>query len=245
MANAEVGAGSQRASTFANGVNSLDLAYPGNVASGNLLVCAGQAYNSSTGPTSVAVTDSIGTTYTVKSFAPSSGAPNERIWIAYGIAPSSGANTVTVNPSNASDDLSFSIDEFSGVDTTTPLDVDGSYTQGTGTTASDSITTTVDGALIVGVMGYDGSTVTLSPGSGWTEIGEHEDNTTDEAHAAAFQIVGAAGSYTASWTLGALRVWQAMTLSFKPSAGSVPTLSAATVINITATGATPRVTVTF
>jgi hypothetical protein len=211
---AEVGSGSQRANDFANGVDSLAVAYPGNVTQNNLLICAGQAFKDGGSVASVSVTDSRSTSYTVLSWV-STG--SERMWIAYGIAPSSGACTVTVNPSNATDDLSFSIDEFSGVNTSTPLDVDGGNSSNTGTDVSEAITTGVAGALIVGCMGYDGATTTITVAGGLTEIGEHEDNGTDECHGAGFKIVGAAGAYTVDWTLGASKSWQCMSASFKPA----------------------------
>jgi hypothetical protein len=213
---------SRNASTFANNVNSAALAYPGNVTAGDFLVCGGLAYHAS-GVASVAVNDTRGTSYSVLSFAVGT---LERAWIAYGFAPSSGANTVTADPSPASGNyLSFSIDEFSGVHAI-PLSVDGGHAVGFGTTVDPTITTATAGELIVGCMGYDGATTTIAPGSGWTPIGEHEDNTTDEAHALEFGIVTTAQAYVVRWTLGANKDWQVMVASFK-AAGPTYTLTAA------------------
>jgi uncharacterized protein (DUF2237 family) len=201
---------SRRARTFGNAVNSQTLAYPGDVTAGNLLVCGGFTF--AAGPPTISVTDTRGTSYTVLSFNPNS---SETGWIAYGIAPSSGANTVTVNPSTASDFLSFSIDEFSGVDPTTPLSVDGGNATGASGIPIHSITTVTVNELIIGCMGYDGATTTIAPAGACTEIGEHEDNTSDEAHALVFRIVGAPDTYQVNWTLGATRTWQIMAASFR------------------------------
>lgn len=232
----EVGSGSQRAQTSVNGVDSTTLAYPANVTSGNLLVCLGRAFNGTAAPTAISVTDTRGTTYTVKLVAEGA---NDCQWIAYGIAPSSGANTVTVNPNNASDAFGFAIDEFTGVDTTTPLSVDGGTSTGTGTAVSDSLTTLNAGELVVGIMGHFGGTPTITPSN--TQIGEQENNNTQEAFSAAFQIAGAAGSYSISWALGSSETWTATTLSFK-KAGASPDGNATgagfgiTASSVTATG---------
>jgi hypothetical protein len=212
MAIAEVA--SRRASTFGNSTPSKDLAYPGNVAAGDLLVCGGFIFNAA--PPAAGVSDTRLTPYTVLSFAPNA---SERGFIAFGIAPSSGANTVTVNSSIGGSYISFSIDEFSGVHAT-PLSVDGSgaTSNGTSSTPADSITTLTADELIVAVLGYDGATTTIAPGSGWTEIGEHEDNSSDEAHALEFRIVTTAQAYSADFALGASKTWQVMTASFKAAA---------------------------
>lgn len=212
MAISEVGSGSQRSVAFANGVASLNNVYPGNVTSGNLLICAGQVFNSSPGaPASVAITDTRSTSYTVDTKAWLS---FERYFIGYALAPSSGADTVTVDPSNATDDLTYVIDEFSGVSASTPLDVAmTALNTGTGTAVTVSITTTTDNALIIGVMGIDGTTTTIT--EDFTLIGEHEDNVADEALSVQFRLAGAAGTYSMTWTLGASRTWQAYAIAFR------------------------------
>jgi hypothetical protein len=216
--------GSQRATFTSLGVqvDSLAGAYPNNVTAGDFLVCGGQAFESGP-PSSITVTDTLGTTYTVLSYSPNS---VERLWIAYGIAPSSGANTVTANPSGSAAYMSFSIDAFAGVNTTTPLSVDGGNSTGTGTAVADSITTATANELIIGCMGYDGGNTTVAPGGSWTEIGQYVDNATGEIHALLFGIVTTAQAYSVDWTLGASRVWQCITASFK-AAPAATTLTAA------------------
>jgi hypothetical protein len=219
---------SRRASAFANLVDYLDCADPGTVTAGELLVCGGWVYpGGGVLPASVGVTDTRGTSYTVLSCT--NGV--ERGWIAFGIAPSSGGNTIRVNPSTASDYISFSIDAFTvGPGQTIALSVDGSGSIGSGinATPADSITTLTADELIIGLMGYDGATTTIAPGGSWTEIGEHEDNSSDEAHALEFGIVTTAQAYSVDWTLGTGRDWKVMTASFKeiaaPATGVQPVI---------------------
>lgn len=208
----EVGSGSQRA-TYVGGGGTQPLAFPGSVTTGNLLIVAGATYSDGAPPNDVTVNDSIGTSYTTINSVDGNG----KNWIAYGIAGSSGANTVTVVMGSYG---TFSIDEFSGVDST-PLDVNGSYSTGVGTSVSDGITTGVNNALIIGVMAhYTGGSFTMTPEGSWTQIGEEENNSSYQVHNTMFRIAGAAGAYTADWTLSSSSSWLAQSASFKPGGGS-------------------------
>lgn len=213
---AEVGGGSQRAEVTLAGQDSYDVAFPGNVTANNLLVVAGNTFDTDGDPLPV-VTDTRGTSYTVLSMLWFSNL--DRIFIAYGIAPSSGPNTVTINPTGdaVSSYCSAAIDEFSGVNTVTPLDVDGGGSSGNGTSASDSITTGVANALIIGAMNHlTAGSPTITENDG-TLIGEHEDNSSVGAYSAIFQIVTTAQAYTIDWTVGATVDWGVYTASFRPA----------------------------
>lgn len=200
----------QRATKAIDAVDSTTLAFPGNVTAGNLLLVMGTAQGAAdTSPWTV--TDTIGTVYT--KLLTSNSVNNVRSCIAYGLAPSSGANTVTVDPTGATLSISFSIDEFSGVK---GLDVDGSFSTGTSTAPADSITTGVTNALIIGVMNYNTGNTTINPPSGWTQIGEAESDSGGIPHNAAFLIATTATSYTATWAIGTSQAWEAMTASFQP-----------------------------
>lgn len=213
MAIAEVGGGTQRATVeFAGAPGTL--AFPANVASGSLLIVAGGCYQGSAAPTAVVVTDTRSTSYTTILGAVLSG--QSRGFLAYGISPSAGACTVTVNPEGTSDTGSFSIDEFSGV-VDPPLDVDGGSTTGTSTTPADALTTVTANDLLIGVMIHFSADTALAPTSG-TQIGEIESNA-NQCHAASFQVVTTAQAYTVSWSAGASVVWAATTAAFKEVAG--------------------------
>jgi hypothetical protein len=211
----EVGGMNQRAlANSASAVDSLNCAYPANVAAGSLLVALGGVDSN---PASVTVTDTRLTPYTVLlSTAALTG--GNKYFIAYGIAPSAGPNTVTVNPAGAASFISFAIDEFSGCHPTTPLDVDGGESTGTSTTPSDDLTTVSANALILGVVGHGEGVAppTITPGGDYTQIGEIEDQTQFMAFNAVFRIVTLPQSYTVGWTLSTSEGWLAKTAAFKP-----------------------------
>jgi hypothetical protein len=199
---------SQRAasSDFQNVANGTR-AFPNNVTAGNLLVVSGHANDLNDGHASIVVTDTLGTSYTVVLGTITS---SSRPFIAYGIAPSSGANTVTVDP-DGNTWMSFGVNEFTSDTTTIALDVNGGGSTGTGTTASDGITTATANALILGVVAFGGGTVT--PGGSYTQISEHQGS--PNAHNFEFRIATTATAYTVDWTFGASETWSAMTLSFE------------------------------
>lgn len=210
---AEVGSGSQRATQSFSG-NSATLAYPANVASGSLVVVGGSCWTVGSATASIGVTDTRSTSYTVKS-----GTVGQlRVFIAYGITASGGANTVTVDPAGASSDCGFSIDEFSGVNAT-PLDVDDGMTNigNSAAAPSTSITTVAANALIIGVMSYDDTATTGTPGASYTQIGESETGVSSQPFNAEFRIVTTGTAYTVDWTQGAATSNTGIYLvSFKP-----------------------------
>ena len=212
MAFAEVGAGSQRNTVTGSAVDFLDNAFPANVAAGSLLIVAGRAWSTTGGvPT---VTDTVLTSYTVVGAVEG----NFTRYIAYGVSPSAGANTVRVNHPGTANYSAYAIDEFSGQHAA-PLDVDGGVTSGSGTAVSDTLTTVETGDLIVGLAGWsEGSNTAITPGADYTQIGEYEDNLNIVSFNAVFAIVSAAQLYTVDWTLAISRSWTAMTLAFKPAA---------------------------
>lgn len=201
----------------ASNVSSSTLAFLSNVVSGNLLVVSGGVWTGAT-TTTMAITDTRGTSYTVL-LGPEG---IQRTWIAYGLAPSSGACTVTINPTPDGAYQAYVIVEFSEV-TTPPLDVDGGTSTGTGTTASDGITTVGETTLVIGTMShFDVNNDALTPDTagGWIELGEYEIAGTITNYNCAYQRFTSAGAKTASWTIGASRTWGAQTVSFKETAAS-------------------------
>lgn len=204
--------GQRATATECTNCDSLALAYPGNVTAGNLLVVGGNAYDTA-GTTGYTVTDSVGTSYTVYACTALTGTPNATPFLAVGIAGGSGANTVTVNPTidASANQLVFGIGEFSGVNNP-PLDVDGGSSTGTGTSASDSITTISANALILGVVGFQ-TAAAVTPGGSYTQIAE--DQSALDAFNLEFRLATTATSYTVDWTLGSSQAWSACTVSVK------------------------------
>jgi hypothetical protein len=204
-----------------SGVNSDTTAYGSNVTSGNLLICTGAVWDWP--PTGLTVQDTVGTNYTI-AFGSEIVGSGQTTWIAFGLAPSSGANTVTVNPSQAVNDFSYTIAEFSGAPAGNVADVNGGSTTGAlGVTATDSLTTVAVNALIIGVMSQSGVDTTLTKGADYTDLGETETNDGNACHHAVYRVVTAPGVYTVDWTLGAARDWGAQTYSFRPAATAMLT----------------------
>lgn len=169
-----------------------------------------------------AITDSVSTDYTEVLGAVASGAAPIKTWLAYGVVPSSGANTVTQTPSgSASWWGSWGIVELSGVDTTTPLDIDGSNSTGSSTTASDGITTSAADTIVLACMTHaNAGSVSITPdtGGGWTALGEIE-SISNAPYSWEYQIFSSAGAKTASFTLGGSVGWSIQTISLKASSG--------------------------
>lgn len=221
----EVGNGSQRQTAGGILVDSIDCGFPSNVTAGNLLIVAGAVWRSPS-ITDISVTDTLGTAYTVllsptgvPYLAPGDGAKQ---FIAYGIAPTSGPCTVTVDPTGTDNWINFAIDEFTGVDAAVPLDVDGGESTGNGTTASDSLTTLTDGALVIASAASDYITVpndtinNWTASSGYTLFGFENPNSI-QTYAVEFGIVGAAGFQTVDMVVDDVsKNWSIITAAFKP-----------------------------
>lgn len=190
------------------------LAYTSNVVAGNLLVNCGGVWNGSS-VSSLPVTDTIGTTYTTVLGVSSGGAPH-KIWIAYGIAPSSGANTVTFNPDVTGAYSSHTIAEFSGIDSS-PHDASGTGASGSSTSAASSVTTVATNNLVINCMsqGSGGNwSLTSDTGGGWNLLGEIE-SSANAPHHAQYQIFSSSGSKTGTVTIGASVPWSSFSVSFK------------------------------
>lgn len=215
---AEVGSGTQRVSATAADFDSTTIIYPGNVTSGNLLICTGIVWQS-TPWSSITITDTRTSTWTVLGGTSIS---SYKTFIAYAKAPSTGANTVTIDPNGVGNWWSGSCDEFSGNEATNLLDVDGGSSTGSGTTPSDSITTANANALIIGVFTQSsGGTHALTAGGSYTTFGETE-SAANAPHHAEFRIATSAQAYTVDGTVVVSVDWQMQTASFQELASGTP-----------------------
>lgn len=238
MAFAEVGSGSQRAILDASWVASATVAFPGNVTAGSLLIVAGTVSegSGSTPITSVSITKSSGSA-TIGSFSYILGTTlvdsykMAQAFIGYGLVTGSGSLTLLCDPT-PDGYMSFAIDEFSGVDTTTPLDVNGGEAAGgpTGSPVVDTITTLAAGDLLIGAFANNVDMVAPdNGGSGWTDLatvgsGRTFPDTDYCMGSAMFKIVGAAGSYNVDWSWGGGNIMYAIVnAAFKVPAAVVNT----------------------
>jgi hypothetical protein len=222
--------------------DSATLAFVSNVVSGRLLTCSGGCWNGSSITDVVVTSDRTTGNWTTVMGPVVSGTPN-RTWIAYAVATSSGACTVTINPNAGGAYSTHYIAEWSD-NHATPLDVDGGSSTGASTTASDAVTTIDANTLVLAMVthGSSGSfSITEDTGGGWTKLGEDE-GTANCPSACEYQIFTSAGAKTASWTFGASLNWAAQTLSFKAAASSAvyPLVLAAGAYALTGTALTLR-----
>lgn len=215
MAITEVGGGSQRAVTRNAVVTNINIAFPTNVTSGSLLIAAGRAIWSS--GSGVTVTDTRGTSYTA--FIGSDQGDGGRPWIAYGIAPGSGANTVNVAAGGGGTFtlVSGAIDEFD-LDGLAIVVVDGGSSTGNSSSPSDSIALTTTQSLVIGALAWQFGSRTATEGSGYTLI----DMDGTYAVAVEFQVFSSAGTKAVDYSItGGSTPWSAMSVGFQEDAAGV------------------------
>lgn len=169
----------QSASNAAAGTLNVTCAYPSNNVGGNFLIVAVRVYNNGGGPGTVTVTDTQGNTWVQAAGSPMTfgGAGNHLIF--YCTSCAAGANTVSVACSVAggSNFPSLTILEYSAMVTVSPEEDHNSGT-GTGTAlSSGNVTTTAVQDLLVAISSNVTTSVTETPGAGWTQrqvvSGEH------------------------------------------------------------------------
>ena len=214
---AEVGSGSQRASAFSTtAVATKDFVFPGDVTIGDLLIFGGGLYAGDGNPRFSSITSTRSADLSII-LSSTIFTGRCRSFLAYAIATSSGACTITANLTSDGATAAYvsgAIDEFSNPNAT-PLDADGGSSTGTSTTPSDGVTSSVSNALVVGVT-VPVSAVSITPDGGWTTIGEEDSNPDPVYFNLAFQIVGGAATYTPAWTFSGSSEWVAQAIAFKP-----------------------------
>lgn len=209
----QFGAGSPTGATMVQALTALgtSITYPSNVTSGNLLLVV---INNSVSALTVA--DTVGTTYSqlyIDNEAPTG--IDFQVWA--GIAPSTGANTVSFTASGDSFQ-SMGIMEVSGA--TATVDVQASFDTGSSNPSSQtptvSVTTTVANDFLFLAVGgsHDGNVFSLA--SPFTLDSQVNGN---DAQAVAHASVGAAGAYTATVTMSGgtgTAYNQLVLIAFKP-----------------------------
>lgn len=126
--------------------------------------------------------------------------------------------TVTINAGSSEGLISGAIAEVSGLDTTTWYDT-GDSESGTGTSVATTAVTPAGASFFAGIMTHDGSTRTLTPGTGWTQIAEDQ-NASNVPYNAEYKT--GSGSTQATWTISASETWHAVVGAFKDASGGGP-----------------------
>jgi fibronectin type 3 domain-containing protein len=192
----------------------VQLAYPGAQAAGNLNVVI-VGWNNATSTVS-SVTDSKGNAYALAVGPTTGSGMTQSIYYAKNIAAAAaGANTVTVTFNAATAFPDIRIAEYSGVDAANPVDVTAVGT-GTGTTASTVAVTTTNASDLL-VAGNMVTTYTNAAGAGFTL----RQRTPTDGDILEDRVVTSTGSYTATATLTS-GGWIMQMVAFRAAGGAAP-----------------------
>ncbi|MGH8323208.1 MAG: fibronectin type III domain-containing protein, partial [Steroidobacteraceae bacterium] len=157
------------------------------------------------------VTDSSGNVYTLAA-GPTvqSGVATQAIYYAKNIVgAAANANTVTVSFNGSAAYPDVRILEYSGIDTTSPLDVTAAASGSSATSASGSATTTVPNELIIGANLVQTATTAAGPGFTNRMITAPDSDIVED------HIVAAIGSYAASAPVSPSGQWLMQMVTFK------------------------------
>lgn len=181
--------------------------------SGHLIVVA---WSSSWGaqPTVSSIADNAGNSYTEAGSALSALTSEDMVDIWYAKNSTAGATTLTITPNPAATSGGAVIWEFSGVDTTAPLDQTSvlSNQAATATPSGASVTTTSASEVIISTLVPSGSLTGLASG-GFTS------DATFFGTGWAHMITSSAGTYAPQWNTSS-GTFASSTVSFKASSGS-------------------------
>lgn len=214
-----------RAATAGSGTTQ-SKAFASNNTAGNLLVAVVSWATTDRTPT---VSDSQGNTWTEigTHFYDINANIEEGLAMFYAKNCKAGANTVTVNYGGTCTDRVLVIAEFSGADTSNPLD----GTAGQGSTndnlhagsgsnnaTSTAITPSVDGCLLLGACVVVNINPTIANGTGFTSLDSLDNFDTFVAQEVEYMIQGTKGSQAATFTTDEGNTYHARVAVFKPAA---------------------------
>ena len=157
------------------------------------------------------VVDSKGNAYTLAGTpVVQAGTASQAIYYAKNIvAAAANSNTVTVTFSVSAAYPDIRILEYSGIDTTSPLDVIGGASGNSATSSSGTVTTANANDLVIGANLVQ--TGTTGPGSGFT----NRMITIPDSDIAEDQIVTLTGNYTATAPISPSAPWIMQIVAFK------------------------------
>ena len=136
----------------------------------------------------------------------------------YAISKAGGADTVTANFNGSLAGGALLLHEYSGVDTSTPLDVTSSQATSGATIDSGSQMTRFANDLIFGTAGRD-STSTLTPGSSFTMRENNQGRDSED------RIAVPVGTYNATFTGGtSSNFYVAEMAAFKAAGSALPVM---------------------
>jgi hypothetical protein len=192
-------------------------AYTSNVTAGNLLVCILHVYNNGGGPGTITVTDTLGNTWT---HAPGGlsgygGLGTDQIW--YVASTLGGANTVTATctTNGGSNYPGFTILEYSGITTSSPVEDHNQATANSSSSSSGNVTTANASELLLGYVTRVDASGSATPAAGWT--------TRETGDGQVSEKIVTPGTYSFSGTWPGAVTWGADVIAFKGASGGVVT----------------------
>lgn len=183
-------------------------------APGNLLVLSASEYTGATNHIT-SVTDSAGNAWTrIGAFSVSGHNSNGELWYAPNAAS---ATSVTVHTASATT-LALSVQEFSGVAATNPLD-GSAGTANTGTSASSgSFTPTGANELLVGfVAGHANAQAMTVTAGGYTVQPQQTSTGNIASVVTGYQVLGSPSAQSFTATFGSSMYWAAGIAAFRPA----------------------------
>lgn len=209
----------QQKTAEAGNFDSTTIDYNSDVTSGNLLTCSGGVWNG-TEITSVNVTSTKSPAFDGHVGTGSAGTPGCP-FLAHAVANASGPCTVTIDPNGGSRYASYTISEWS-LDAGGPaiLDTDGGGKTGGAELPSDTIDVVAD-ALVIGVVTHGAGGGTMTPGSGYSQLGEVESGANCPSNTE-YQVFASAGTKTVDWSANPPN-WSMYCVSFKATGGGAAT----------------------
>ncbi|MDP9128040.1 MAG: NHL repeat-containing protein, partial [Pseudomonadota bacterium] len=195
-------------------VTSLAQTFGSNNTLGNLIIAFVRC---STSTQTVTVADTAGNTYTDAVNTSSTG--DHQLHIFYAKNIQAGANTVTASFSASNANPYLAIYEYSGLDTTSPLDktVSANGTSATASTGTTATTSWANELVFAGLGVASGYAGTLTSTEGYTTL---QQNVTIPNAIAQGKVVGLAGTFTASTKLTSSQKWTGAVATFKAVPGS-------------------------
>jgi chitodextrinase len=229
-------------------VSSVGVPFTAAQSAGDFIVI-GVSWGSSASISSVA--DTKGNVYTL-AVGPTtfSGAASAIYYAKNIVAATAGANTVTVTFNTATGTPDLRVAEYSGIDTTNPLDVTVVSTGTSATSSSGSATTTNANDLLIGSNAVLSGTSGAGTGFTKRQISTFDGNILED------EIVSSTGAYTASAPLISSAAWIMQLAAFKAASsggdatppsqvvGLGATVVSSSQINLSWTAATDNVGVT-
>lgn len=196
------------ADTGATSGTTIAVAFPSNVTAGNL-ICV-QSGNDSGSASASGYADTLSNSYAAVVVSANNVSAQQRIDASYCKNISGGSCTVTATFTASTSWRHIHVSEYSGADTTAPLDKSAGNTGTSGSGSSGAQTTTTNGQLIYGGSGNGLNTA----GTGFTALSSG----TNYTNMSEYQIQTSAGSIDATFT-GSSSSWCVIMMTFKEASG--------------------------